>query len=139
MFIFKKKPSLAEADIEKLKKFVGNTIEAMLLTKEETLNISERYKLVLVYSWGGDYMEGSIFQWSSFQLSEKGLRSLTKAPLYTAKHYFNKKNNSIEHIDDKEIKAMSHSELLLFNGLCNLIQTFEVEVNSSNHYCCVWK
>lgn len=134
MFIFKKKPALAEVDIEKLKKFVGNTIEAMLLTKEETLNISERYRLVLVYSWGGDHMEGSIFQ-----LPEKGLTSLTKAPLYIGKHYFTKKKDTIEYMDDEEIKAMSHSELLIFTGLCKLIRTFEIEVNSSNNYCCIWK
>lgn len=139
MFIFKRKPSLSEYDLENLKKFVGKTIEVMLVTKEETIHVSERYGLVLMFSWENRYIEGSIFQLSNFQLSKTGLSSLINTPLYTEKHYFNKKIDSIEYIDDEKIKAMSHSELLVFYGMCELIRTFEIEANSSNEYECIWQ
>lgn len=91
MFIFKRKPSLSDDDMEHLKKFIGNTIEVMLLTKEETIHVSERYDLALIFSWEEDHIEGSIFQLPNFQLSKHGLSSLINIPLYTEKHYFNKK------------------------------------------------
>lgn len=139
MFIFKRKPSLSDEDMAILKKFVGNTIEAMLLTKEETIHVSEKYDLALIFSWEEDYIEGSIFQLSNFHLSKHGLSSLINTPLYTEKHYFNKKIDAVKYIDDKEIKALSHSELLIFYGMCELIRTFEIEVNSANEYTCLWQ
>lgn len=139
MFIFKRKPSLTEGDLESLKKFVGKTIEVMLLTKEETIHVSERHDLVLMFSWEHHYIEGSIFQLSNFQLSKTGLSSLINIPLYTEKHYFNKKIDSIEYIDDEKIKTMSHSKLLIFYSICELIRTFEIEANSSNEYACIWQ
>lgn len=139
MFIFKRKPSLSETDLENLKKFVGNTIDVMLTTKEETIHVSEKYDLVLIFSWENHYIEGSIFQLSNFQLSKTGLSSLVNTPLYTEKHYFNKKIDSIEYIDDEKIKTMPHSRLLIFYSMCELIRTFEVEANSSNKYQCIWQ
>ena len=58
MFIFKRKPPLPEYNMEEFKNFAGKTIEAMLLTKEETIHISEKYNLFLIFSWEGDYIEG---------------------------------------------------------------------------------
>ena len=138
MFIFKRKPSLSEVDIINLKNFVGKTIEVMLSTKEETIHVMESDNLVLMFSWGSQYIEGSIYQLSSFQLSKTGLSSLINTPLYTEKHYFNKKIDSIEYIDDNEIKTMSRSQLLVFYSMCELIRTFEIEANSCDKYSCRW-
>jgi len=139
MFIFKRKPSLSEVDIKNLKKFVGKTIEVMLSTKEETIHVMESDDLVLMFSWGSQFIEGSIYQLSSFQLSKTGLSSLINTPLYTEKHYFDRKVDSIEYIDDNEIKTMSRSQLLVFYSMCELIRTFEIETNSSNKYSCKWE
>ena len=38
------------------------------------------------------------------------------------KHYFNKNIDSIEYIDDNEIKTMSRSQLLVFYSMSELIQ-----------------
>lgn len=138
MFIFKRKPALSDTDMQNLKKFVGNTVETVLLTREEIIHVSERYDLVITYYLGGDYIEGSIFQLSKFQLALNEMSSLTMPPLYTEKHFFNKDIDSIEYIDDKEIKGMSHSNIQIFYGLCELIRTFEIEVNTSNNYQCIW-
>lgn len=138
MFIFKRKPSLSEVDITNLKKFVGKTIEVMLSTKEETIHVMESDDLVLMFSWGSQYIEGSIYQLSSFQLSKTGLSSVINTPLYTEKHYFNKKIDSIEYIDDNEIKSMSRSQLLVFYSMCELIRTFEIEASSCEKYSCRW-
>lgn len=139
MFIFKRKPSLSEVDIKKLKHFIGKTIEVMLSTKEETIHVMESDNLVLMFSWRSQYIEGSIYQLSNFQLSKTGFSSLINTPLYTEKHYFNKKIDSIEYIDDNEIKTMSRSQLLVFYSMCELIRTFEIEVNSSDKYSCKWE
>lgn len=138
MFIFKRKPSLSDHDTKDLKKFIGKTIEAMLITKEETINISERYDLALIFSWEDDYIEGSIFQLSNFKLSKNGLSSSINIPLFSEKHYFNKKIESVEYIDDEKIKTMSYSDLLIFYNMCELIRTFEIEANSANEYKCLW-
>lgn len=139
MFIFKRNPSLSEVDIKVLKKFIAKTIEVMLSTKEETIHVMEKDDLVLMFSWGCQYIEGSIYQLSSFQLSKTGLSSVINTPLYTEQHYFNKKIESIEYIDDNEIKTMSRSQLLVFYSMCELIRTFEIEANSSNEYICKWE
>ncbi|WP_203331968.1 hypothetical protein [Planococcus beigongshangi] len=122
-----------------MKKFVGKTIEVMLATKEETIHVMESDNLVLMFSWSSQYIEGSIYQLSSFQLSKNGLNSVINLPLYTELHYFNKKIDSVEYIDDNKIKKMSRSQLLLFYSMCELIRTFEIEVNSANEYICKWE
>ena len=139
MFIFKRKPSLSEVDTTNLKKFVGKTIEVMLSTKEETIHVLENDNLVLMFSWESQYIEGSIYELSSFQMAKTGLSSLINTPLYTEKHYFNKKIDSIEYIDDNEIKTMSRSQLLVLYSMCELIRTFEIEATSPNKYSCKWE
>lgn len=139
MFIFKRKPSLSEVDIKKLKKVIGKTIEVMLSTREETIHVMEKDNLVLMFSWGNQYIEGSIYHLSSFQLSKTGLSSVINTPLYVEKHHFNKKVDSIEYIDDNEIKNMTRSQLHVFYSMCELIRTFEIEANSSNEYICKWE
>ncbi|RNF38788.1 hypothetical protein [Planococcus salinus] len=139
MFIFKRKPPLLEYEMNNLKKFIGRTIEVMLLTREETINVSEKHGLILICSRDDHYIEGSIFQLSDFQLSKTGLSSWMNPPLYTEKHYFDKKIDSIGYIDDEKIKTMSRSRLLVFYSMCELLGTFEIVVNSSNKYKCIWK
>ncbi|MFD1031458.1 hypothetical protein [Metaplanococcus flavidus] len=138
MFIFRRQPSLPAIELEMLKKFVGKTIEVTLSTREETIHVMEKDDLVLLFSWGSEYIEGSIYQLSSFQLSKTGLSSVINIPLYSEMHYFNKKMDSIEYIDDNKIKIMSRSRLLVFYSMCELIRSFEIEANSSDEYICKW-
>lgn len=138
MFIFKRKPSLSEVDLNTLKKFVAKTIEVMLSTKEETIHVMERDDLVLLFSWESQYIEGSIYRLKGFHLSKTGVSRGFNTPLYSEKHYFNKSIDSIEYIDDNEIKTMSRSQLLVFYSMCELIRTFEIEAKSSNEYICKW-
>ena len=138
MFIFKRKPSLSQLDLEEMKKFVGQTIVAMLSTKEETMNVLKKYDLVLIFSWEGDYIQGSIFQLSTFNMAKNGLSSLINTPLYTETRYFINTNDSVKYIDDDEIKGLSPKNLVAFYSICELIRIFEIEVHSSNAYTCVW-
>lgn len=138
MFIFKRKPSLSEVDLESLKRFIAKTIEVTISTKEETIHVMESDNLVLLFSWTSEYLEGSIYQLSKFQLSKSGLSSIINTPLFSEMHYFNKKVDSIEYVDDNEIKNMSRSQLHVFYSMCELIRTFEVEASSSNQYRCKW-
>lgn len=138
MFIFKRKPSLSEVDINNLKKFIGKTIEVMLETREETIHVMEKDNLVLLFCWGVEYIEGSIYQLSSFQLSTTGSSSVINDPLFTELHYFNQKIDSIEYVDDEKIKSMTRTQLHVFYSMCELIRTFEIEAENSNRYRCKW-
>lgn len=137
MFILKRKPSLSEYDMEELKDFVANTIEVMLLTKEEIIHVLTKYNLVLICSWERGFIEGSIFQLSTFDIS-KGLSSVTNVPLYSGRRQFNKNDDSIVYIDDNDLKGLTELNLLAFYCLCELIRTYDVEVVSSKRYMCKW-
>lgn len=138
MFIFKRKPSLPQLDLDELKRFIGQTIEATLTTKEETMNVLKKYDLVLISSRDGDSIESSIFQLSTFNLAKNGLSSLINTPLYTETRYFVNTNDSVNYIDDNDIKGLSPANLIAFYSMCELIRIFEIEVQSPNTYKCVW-
>lgn len=138
MFILKRKPSLTVHVMEELKEFVGKTVEVMLLTKEETIHAITKYDLVLIFSWEREYIEGSIFQLSTFDIAKNGLSSLNNTPLYSGKRHFNKKDDAVVYIDDNDLKGLSERNILAFYNICELIRTFEVEVVSSKRYMCKW-
>ena len=139
MFLFKRKPSLSEYDTKELKNFVGKTIEIMLLTKEETIHVSKKYDLVLLFSWEGEYIEGNLYKLSTFNLAKNGLSSLINTPLYTETRYFEKTDDGIKYIDDEKIKDLSTQNLFAFYTICELITLVEIEVISPKRYMCIWK
>ena len=139
MFIFKREPAAEEFKTEKLKKIVGKTVEEMLRTREETVYFLEEYNLVLIFSWEGEYIEGSIYQWTDFQMSLGEGLTLYNAPLYVEKRYIQRKDDSLViYIDDEKIKSFSPENLKVFYCICELIRIFEVEINNRYKYKCVW-
>lgn len=139
MFIFKRKPSLSKGNLAELKKFIGSTIEFMLLTKEETIHVLEKYDLVLLFSWEGSFIEGNLYKFSTFTLAETGLSSLINEPLYTEIRFFDKSDDEVKYIDDEKIKELSPSNLVAFYNICELIRTVEIEIISPKRYKCFWK
>lgn len=139
MFIFRRRNSLNEAAVEELKSFVARTLEKMLLTKEETLHIIEKYDLVLVFSWDGKYIMGSIYQFSKYSGSVDWPAGSFNASLYKGERNFNNQEDTIEYIDDRLLKGLKRRHLDTFSYLCLLISTFDVEVTSNREYKCTWK
>ena len=137
MFIFKREPVDSTHDLEKLKKFVAETVETMLITREETINISEEYDLALIFSWEGKYIEGSIYQWSTLDISKGGTVASQNTPLYIEKRYINKNEDTVVFIEDERIKKLPIKNLQIFYVVCELIRIFDVEVISNYKYKCI--
>lgn len=138
MFIFKRKPMLTEYDLDELKDIVGRTVEALLVSREETIHFIQQYDLILIFEWEKNYIEGSIYQYSTFEMAEGCLSSLRNIPLYAEKRYFSKDDNAVVYIDDEKIKGLSDRNLLAFYSLCELINVFKIDCHSSKRYECTW-
>lgn len=69
MFLFKRIFLLSAPERNKIKDFVGITMEKMLITKEETLNILKQCDMVLISSLEESYLVIDIYQLSKFTVS----------------------------------------------------------------------
>lgn len=138
MFIFKRKPSLTDEHLEDLRIQVGRTVEIMLIDKEETILFMKNYDLILIFCWENDAINGSLYQYSTFNVCENGLSNIRNFPLYEVKRYFRKSDDSIVYIDDETLQTLSKKNQIVFYTLSELINTFEVDVHSSQVYHCKW-
>ncbi|RLQ84914.1 hypothetical protein [Planomicrobium sp. Y74] len=138
MFIFKRKPLLAEHHLEELRDQVGRTVEVMLIDKEETILFMKKYDLILIFCWENEFINGSIYQYSTFTVCENGLSNIRNIPLYEVKRYFRKGDDSIIYVDDETLQKLSKKNQLVFYTLSELLNTFEVDVHSSQAYNCTW-
>lgn len=138
MFIFKRKPLLTHYYLEELKDQVGRTVEVMLTDKEETILFMKKYDLILIFWWENEYINGSLYQYSTFNVCESGYSNIRNTPLYEVKRYFRKNDDSFVYIDDEKIKNFSKRNQLVFYTLSELINIFEVDVHSSKVYKCIW-
>ena len=138
MFIFKRKPPLTEYYLEELKEQVGRTVEVMLTDKEETIFFMKKYDLILIFCWENDYINGSLYQYSTFNVCKNGLSNIRNAPLYEVKRYFRKDDESIVYINDDTIKKFSKRNQLVFYTLSELLNIFEIDAHSSQIYKCTW-
>ncbi|MDN3449574.1 hypothetical protein QMA09_05200 [Planococcus sp. APC 3906] len=138
MFIFKRKPSLTEYDMVELKDIVARTVELALESNEETIHFLKQYDLILILSWEFDYMECSIYQYSTFEISKNGSSRFKNLSLYMEKRDLIRKDDTVIYIDDENIKNLSKRNLLAFYSLSELINIFDVEVHANNLYKCIW-
>ena len=138
MFIFKRKPLLTDAHLEELKSQVGRTVEIMLVDKEETILFMKNYDLILIFCWENEFINGSIYHYSSFTVCENGFSNIRNVPLYEVKRYFRKSDDSIVYIDDETLQKLSKKNQLVFYTLSELLHTFEAEVHSAQAYNCSW-
>ena len=134
MFIFKRKPSLTEYDMLELKDIVGRTVELALESNEETIHFLKQYDLILILSWEFDYMECSIYHYSTFEISKNGSSQFKNLALYMEKRDLIRKDDTVIYIDDEKIKNLSKRNLLAFYSLSELINIFDVEVHANNSY-----
>ncbi|WKA58333.1 hypothetical protein QWY16_17835 [Planococcus shenhongbingii] len=138
MILFKRTPLLTDKDKIHLKQLVGKTVEAMLQSKEETLYIMEKYELVFICSWEGEYIDCSLYHRSSINVFKSGKIGFQKEPIFTEKRYFHKKNDTLIYLDKNQLMEFPPRNLEAFYYTCELVQNFEIEVNSVYDYTCVW-
>ncbi|MGI2327577.1 hypothetical protein [Planococcus sp. YIM B11945] len=139
MFIFKRKPTQVSENLDVMKKFIAQTLESMLETREETIHFMEKYDLILIFSWEDEYIEGSIYQYSTYIKAKEGIGRLQNAPLYIEKRFLDKEDKTVVYVDDNRIRNFTAKNLRAFYCMCELISIFEIEVTSSNKYKCVWQ
>lgn len=138
MFLLKRNLSLNDGEIREIKIFVSKTIESMLTTKEETLNIFKQYDLILICSWEGNYLVIDIFQLSKFALSDKKYVRRHNIPFYTAARSLGHKEETIVYLDNHKEKGLGIKNLQAFYQICDLLETLDIDVFSSQEYKCVW-
>lgn len=138
MSIFKRKSSLTELEQEELRDFVGRTVEVMLTSKEETIFFIKKYDLILIFSWDKEYIEGCIYHYSTFNVSNSGLSNLRNIPLYEEQRHFRRNEDTKIYMEVEKIAALTRRNQTAFYYLSHLINEFEVEVHSSGMYKCIW-
>lgn len=138
MFLFKRNLSLNDAELEEIQEFVSVTIEKMLTTREETLNILRQYDLVLICSWEGNYLVMDIYQHSKFTTSDRTNIRIQNIPYYSAACSLDQQRETIVYFDEHKEKGMIIKNLLAFYYVCELMQSLDVEVFSAQYYKCTW-
>lgn len=138
MFLFKKSFSLSEPEQKELQKFVSKTIESMLATKEETLNIHKKFDTALVCSLEGNYLVFDIYQFSKFALYDKKNARRHNVPFYTAARSLNKNEETIIYTDDHKQKGLGIKNVQAFYYICDLLETVDINVFSAEKYKCFW-
>lgn len=138
MFIFKRNLSLNDTELNEIKKFVSITIEEMLTTREETLNIFKQYDLVLICSWEGNYLIMDIYQLSKFTISDRTNIRDQNRPYYSAACSLDHRRDTIVYFDEHREKGLVIKNLLAFYYVCDLMQTLDIEVFSAQEYKCTW-
>ncbi len=138
MFLFKRNSSLTSAEFNEIKEFFSETIEKMLLTKENTLNIHKKYDLVLLSAWEGKFLVMDIFQLSKFNTSSKMKIRYQNHPFYTAARALDESKETIVYLDEHEEKGLTIQTLQAFYHICYLLETFDINVVSVKEYECIW-
>ncbi|MFD1031598.1 hypothetical protein [Metaplanococcus flavidus] len=138
MFLVKRKYSVSDMDLKEIQTFVSKTIESMLMTKEETLNIFKRFDMVLICSMEGSYLVIDIFQLSKFTLSDQKNIQKQNIPFYTAARSINSKEETIIYLDVHKEKGLGIKNLQAFYYICELLDTMDIDVFSSQKFKCVW-
>lgn len=138
MFLFKRSLSLTDHELNEIKDFVGKTIEKMLTTRDETLNIFKQYDMVLICSWEGNYLVTDIFQLSKFVISDRKDIRKHNTPFYVAARSLDNKKETIIYLDEHKEKGLVVKNLQTFYYVCDLLKTLDVEVFSAEEYKCIW-
>lgn len=138
MFLFKRNLPLSTPELNEIKDFFSQTIEKMLTTKEETLNILKQYDMVLICSWEGNYLVTDIYQLSKFSLSDRKDIRKQNLPFYSAARSLDHKKETIIYFDEHKEKGLVIKNLQAFFYICDLLETLDVDVFSAYEYKCVW-
>ncbi|OHX54034.1 hypothetical protein BB776_05760 [Planococcus salinarum] len=98
----------------------------------------KKYDLILVFCWENHSINGSLYQYSTFNVCEIGFSNIRNLPLYEVKRHFRKDDDSTVYIEDDTIKKFSKANQRVFYTLSELLNIFEIEVHSSQVYKCTW-
>ena len=138
MFLVKRKNSISDKDLKEIETFVSKTIESMLMTKEETLNIFKQFDTVLICSIEGSYLVIDVFQLSKFNLSDQKNIQKRNIPFYTAARSLHSKEETIVYLDEHKEKGLGVKNLQAFYYICELLDTMDIDVLSSREFKCCW-
>lgn len=138
MFLLKRNVSLTDHELKEIKQSVKKTIEKMLVTKDETLNILKPYDMVLICSWEGNYLVMDIFQHSKFTVFDRKDLKRKNTPFYIAARSLHNIEEPIVYLDEHKDKGLGIKNLQAFYYVCELLMTLDIDVFSSQEYKCVW-
>jgi hypothetical protein len=138
MAIAKKESVMEDPHMNELKQFVARTLEVVLTSKEVTLNVFEKYDIILVFSWERDYIKGAVYHWSTFNISTGRTISSRNKPLFTSRRHFKVKDKTDVYYDEKRIKELAGQNLRVFYTVCELSKNYKIKATPRKRLKCYW-
>src|SRR4051794_8902306 len=125
MFNSKKERSLTQYEMNEIMGFTTNTINRALSTGE-TLDVLEKYDLVLVASTNGEYIQGSVFQFSKCNIVNNNSIELHDPPLFVGqRHYLNMEDFS-HYMNEDQLETMNEINIQAVLLMSGLIRSFKL-------------
>ncbi|TWT00121.1 hypothetical protein [Planomicrobium sp. CPCC 101079] len=138
MALAKKEEIVETRHMKELKNFVARTLELMLSSREVTLNVFEKYDIVLVFSWEGDFIKGAVYQWSTFNTTTGRTINSRNKPLFISRRYLKNKEKTNIHYDEKRIRELTRQNLDVFYTVCELSKNFKIKLTPRKSLKCFW-
>lgn len=138
MAIVKKEAITEDYQMKEMKKFVAQTLDVMLKSKDVTLNVWENYDIVLVFSWERDYIKGAVYHWSTFNISKGRTISSKNKPLFTSRRFLKIKGKNEVFYDENGLKELTRKNLAVFYPVSQLVANYKVKATTNNRLKCYW-
>jgi hypothetical protein len=128
MFNSKKERSLTQYEINEIMGFVTNTINQALSTGE-ALDVLEKYDLVLVASTNGEYIQGSVFQFSKCNIVSDYSIELHDPPLFVAQRHYLNMEDFRDFLNEDHLETMNETNIQVVLLISGLIRSFKLQRN----------
>ncbi|MGV2939611.1 hypothetical protein AB5I83_08480 [Mesobacillus sp. LC4] len=128
MFNSKKDRSLTQYEINEVMGFVTNTINRALSTGQ-ALDVMEKYDLVLVASINGEYIQGSVYQFSQCNIVNNESIELHETPLFAAERHYLNMEDFRDYLNEEHLETMDQTNIQAVLLMSGLIRSFKLQPN----------
>ncbi|NKE04725.1 hypothetical protein [Mesobacillus selenatarsenatis] len=128
MFNSKKDRSLTQYEINEVMGFVTNTINRALSTGQ-ALDVMEKYDLVLVASINGEYIQGSVYQFSHCNIVNNESIELHETPLFAAERHYLNMEDFRDYLNEEHLETMDQTNIQAVLLMSGLIRSFKLQPN----------
>ncbi|MBT2686038.1 hypothetical protein [Bacillus sp. ISL-37] len=128
MFNSKKDRSLTQYEINEVMGFVTNTINRALSTGQ-ALDVIEKFDLVLVASINGEYIQGSVYQFSQCNIVNNQSIELHETPLFVAERHYLNMEDFRDYLNEEQLETMDERNIQAVLLMSGLIRSFKLQPN----------
>lgn len=88
------------------------------------IHFIQQFDLILIFEWEPTDIEGSIYQYSTFEMPECCLGSIRNTPFYAEKKYFSNGDDPVVYTDDGKTKDLFWTQPSRFSPSLRIDQRF---------------